>query len=65
MNDSAHNVLLALVDWVEGGNAPDVIVGTKPVGEEETLKNEKQMQRTHCRYPHRSVFNGTVYVCEG
>ncbi|KAJ7202721.1 tannase and feruloyl esterase [Mycena haematopus] len=28
VNDSAHNVLLALVHWVEGGVAPGVIVGS-------------------------------------
>lgn len=28
-NDTAHNVLLALVDWVENGNAPSSIIGTK------------------------------------
>ena len=27
--DREHNVLLALVDWVENGQAPDTLVGTK------------------------------------
>ncbi|KAF8189772.1 hypothetical protein K438DRAFT_1832074 [Mycena galopus ATCC 62051] len=31
-NDSAHNLLLALVDWVEGGVAPDTITGTRRTG---------------------------------
>ncbi|KAF7365638.1 Carboxylic ester hydrolase [Mycena venus] len=53
VNDSAHNVLLALVDWVEGGLAPATIIGSDGNGTE----------RTHCRYPMRSVFNGTLFVC--
>ncbi|KLO15212.1 tannase and feruloyl esterase [Schizopora paradoxa] len=46
-NLSSHNVLLALVDWVEKDDAPDVIVGTSMAGEE----------RKHCRYPWRSVWD--------
>ncbi|KAF7366036.1 Carboxylic ester hydrolase [Mycena venus] len=53
VNDTAHNVLLALVDWVEGGVAPATIIGTAADGS----------MRTHCRYPMRSVFNGTEFVC--
>ncbi|GLB45545.1 putative tannase and feruloyl esterase [Lyophyllum shimeji] len=32
VNASSHNVLLAMVDWVEGGNAPDTIIGTATDG---------------------------------
>ncbi|KAF7340540.1 Carboxylic ester hydrolase [Mycena sanguinolenta] len=53
VNDSAHNVLLALVEWVEDEVEPAVIVGSGD-GEE----------RAFCRYPIRSVWNGTVFVCE-
>ncbi|KAJ7755306.1 tannase and feruloyl esterase [Mycena maculata] len=53
-NLSSHNILLALVDWVEGGVAPDTIVGTAPDGKE----------RTHCRYPMRSVWDGENFGCE-
>jgi feruloyl esterase len=28
-NNSAHNILLALVEWIESGLAPSQIVGTK------------------------------------
>ncbi|KAJ6569732.1 tannase and feruloyl esterase [Mycena vulgaris] len=55
VNDTSHNILLALVDWVERGVAPDTIVGS----------GENGTTRTHCRYPMRSVFNGSVFVCEG
>ena len=61
VNDSAHNVLLALVEWVENGDAPDVIVGTNPgMGERAAVT-----ERMHCRYPQKSLFNGTSFVCQG
>ncbi|KAJ7857312.1 tannase and feruloyl esterase [Mycena olivaceomarginata] len=49
VNASSHNILLALVDWVEGGEAaaPDTIVGTAEDG----------ATRVHCRYPQRSVWD--------
>ncbi|KAJ7243166.1 tannase and feruloyl esterase [Mycena haematopus] len=54
-NESSHNLLLALVDWVEGDVAPDTITGTAADGS----------TRVHCRYPMRSVWNGSAYGCEG
>ncbi|KAJ7804843.1 tannase and feruloyl esterase [Mycena olivaceomarginata] len=54
VNTSAHNVLLALVDWVEGGVAPETITGTARDG----------TTRVHCRYPQRSIWDGSEYVCE-
>jgi len=57
INDTSHNVLLAIVDWVEHGNAPDTIIGTN-VGANATTF------RTHCRYPQRSVWNGTIFICQ-
>ncbi|KAG6915591.1 hypothetical protein DXG01_010827 [Tephrocybe rancida] len=53
VNASSHNVLLAMVDWVEEGVAPDVIIGTGSTGQ----------TRTHCRYPQRSVWNGSAFIC--
>ncbi|KAJ6522369.1 tannase and feruloyl esterase [Mycena vulgaris] len=53
VNASSHNILLALVDWVEGGVAPGTIIGSGANG----------TVRTHCRYPMRSVFNGKTFVC--
>ncbi|KAJ7166555.1 tannase and feruloyl esterase [Mycena crocata] len=53
VNASSHNVLLALVDWVEGGIAPDTIIGS----------GKNNTERTHCRYPQRSVFDGEAWVC--
>ncbi|KAJ7637233.1 tannase and feruloyl esterase [Mycena polygramma] len=47
VNASSHNLLLALVDWVEGGVAPDAMVGSDDGG----------ATRVHCRYPMRSVWD--------
>jgi feruloyl esterase len=54
-NVSSHNILLSLVDWVEGGVAPDTIVGTASNG----------ATRVHCRYPRKSLWNGRSFVCSG
>ncbi|KAJ7493779.1 tannase and feruloyl esterase [Mycena latifolia] len=53
VNTSSHNILLALVDWVEGGVAPATIIGS---GANDT-------ERTYCRYPMQSVFNGSTFIC--
>ncbi|KAJ7637197.1 tannase and feruloyl esterase [Roridomyces roridus] len=52
-NASSHNVLLAIVDWVEAGVAPDNITGTAADGS----------VRVHCRYPKKSVWDGEKYGC--
>jgi feruloyl esterase len=56
-NDSAHNVLLALVDWVEQGNAPKFLVGTSDDG---------TVERVHCKYPAKSVWDreSGEWVCD-
>lgn len=55
-NDTDHNVLLALVKWVEEGVAPDYMVGTKFVGDH--LDGTVQAQRMHCVYPNTSRWDG-------
>jgi feruloyl esterase len=56
-NDTQHNVLLALVDWVENDKAPASIIGTKFVND--TLQGGVvQSQRTHCVYPNASRWDG-------
>ncbi|KAJ7624950.1 tannase and feruloyl esterase [Roridomyces roridus] len=54
VNASSHNILLALVDWVEGGVAPANITGTA------TGKGKEE--RVHCRYPMRSVWDAEEKV---
>ncbi|KAF2640760.1 tannase and feruloyl esterase [Massarina eburnea CBS 473.64] len=56
-NDTQHNILLALVAWVEDGSAPQSLVGTKFEGDQ--LQNGiVEAQRTHCVYPNASRWNG-------
>lgn len=52
-NDTSSNILLALVDWVENGRAPDGIVGTKFMND--LVTEGIDSQRLHCPYPSRSV----------
>ena len=55
INQTDHNVLLSLVDWVEGGNSPSVIVGV----------DESWVERKHCMWPSsKTVWNGYEWVCE-
>lgn len=42
-----NNILAAIVDWVENGNAPDTIEGTKFVNDEPS--SGISFQRKHCR----------------
>ncbi|KAF2185902.1 ferulic acid esterase [Zopfia rhizophila CBS 207.26] len=50
------NVLAAVVDWVENGKAPEMILGTKFVND--TVDMGVDYQRSHCRYPFRSTYIG-------
>lgn len=54
-DDPSKNILLALVEWVEHGTAPATITGLTDDGKE---------QRVHCRYPQKSVWDGTKYLCK-
>ncbi|KAJ7616742.1 Tannase/feruloyl esterase [Mycena rosella] len=55
LNASSHNIILAMVDWVENGVSPNIITGTASDG----------TTRAHCRYPMRSVWNGSSFGCQG
>ncbi|KAK7052665.1 carboxylic ester hydrolase [Favolaschia claudopus] len=61
VNDAEHNILLAMVKWVEEGEAPDVIVG---VGEGNGTS--AMTERSFCRYPMKGVWDAKegVWVCE-
>jgi hypothetical protein len=54
--DKDHNVLAAVVDWVEKGVAPDDITGTKFV--DDNVGAGIMYQHRHCRYPYRSTYSG-------
>ncbi len=54
--DPQHNVLLRMVDWVENGNAPETVTGTKYVNDDPT--QGVAFVRHHCKYPARNVYVG-------
>jgi feruloyl esterase len=55
-NDSQHDALLALVDWVENGKAPDQIIATKYVNDEPAQGVLRQ--RPICPYPKKARYLG-------
>lgn len=55
--DPKENILMAMVDWVEKGNAPETIIGTKFVNNTQSLGIE--LQRAHCKFPKRNQYKGT------
>lgn len=50
-----RNVLSAIVRWVEGGEAPEYILGTAFV---DAGKTQVRLQRRHCKYPLRNEYSG-------
>ncbi|KAH7405631.1 Tannase/feruloyl esterase [Phaeosphaeria sp. MPI-PUGE-AT-0046c] len=57
-NNTEHNILLAMVDWVENNRAPVSLVGTKY--EDDKLQfGAVESQRTHCVYPNASRWDGS------
>jgi feruloyl esterase len=54
--EPSHNVLMALVDWVENGNAPETLIGTKFVNDTEALGVE--FERAHCKFPKVNQYQG-------
>jgi feruloyl esterase len=51
-NSPEDNVLLAMVQWVEKGIAPEVVRGTKLNG------TTVEYRRVHCKYPKRNKYVG-------
>ncbi|KAK0265833.1 hypothetical protein LTS02_011443 [Friedmanniomyces endolithicus] len=51
------NVIWNMVDWVESGNAPDTITGTKFWYDTPSLGLE--FERPHCRFPYRTTYSGS------
>ncbi|KAH7413378.1 putative ferulic acid Esterase/Feruloyl esterase [Cadophora sp. MPI-SDFR-AT-0126] len=50
--DPQNNILMRMVDWVEKGNAPETITGTKYVNNTQALGVD--LVRNHCKYPKRN-----------
>lgn len=54
--DPQHNVLAAMVDWVERGNAPETLTGTKFVNDNVSLGVD--YVKHHCLYPLAQTYIG-------
>ncbi|KII91121.1 hypothetical protein PLICRDRAFT_680308 [Plicaturopsis crispa FD-325 SS-3] len=54
--DAAHDILLAVVNWVENNTAPAELIATKYVDDNSTLG--VSFTRKLCPYPQHSVFTG-------
>jgi feruloyl esterase len=52
--DAQHDVILAMMRWVENGTAPDQIIGTKFTGDNAAAGVERQ--RPLCVYPKQAVY---------
>jgi feruloyl esterase len=52
----SENVLMAIVDWVENGNAPESVIGTRYVND--TAAAGVDYKRAHCKWPSRNVYKG-------
>jgi hypothetical protein len=68
--DPQHDVLLAMVNWVENGTAPTSIIASK--WNNNTVENGILMQRPLCPYPQKAVYVGTgdytlpsSFTCQG
>jgi feruloyl esterase len=55
-DDPKENVLMAVVDWVEKGDAPETIIGTRWVNNTQSLGVD--YKRAHCKWPKSNHFNG-------
>ncbi|KAI1268204.1 tannase and feruloyl esterase [Xylariaceae sp. FL1019] len=54
--DGLHNVLAAVVDWVEKDKAPEHLIGTKFTND--SVAAGIMYQHRHCRFPYRSTYRG-------
>ena len=55
LNQTDHSVILSIVDWVENGKPPTVIVGT----------DDQNVERKHCMWPSSKTFwSGYEWVCQ-
>lgn len=55
--DADHDVILALMKWVEEGSAPDKIIATKFVND--TATEGVEIQRPLCVYPKQAKYTGS------
>jgi feruloyl esterase len=55
-SDAQHDILLAIMAWVEDGTAPEKIIATKYVNE--SVEAGVGRQRPMCVYPKQAFYNG-------
>jgi feruloyl esterase len=55
-SDPSHDILLALMDWVEKGTAPEKMVAT--TWKNDTTQDAVYRQRPLCFYPKKAVYKG-------
>ncbi|KAG9523146.1 putative ferulic acid Esterase/Feruloyl esterase precursor, partial [Aureobasidium melanogenum] len=55
--NGTSNVVWDIVNWVEKGEAPDTMTGTKFINDDPS--QGVQMERHHCRFPYRTTYKGT------
>lgn len=66
--DPQHDVLLAMMQWVENGTAPEQLIATK--WNNDTLEDGLVMQRPLCPFPQKSVYgsgdwkNASSWSCQ-
>ena len=53
--DGKHDIFTALIDWADGGAAPQTIIATKFANED---AGRIEMQRPLCPYPQKAVYRG-------
>ncbi|PYH97861.1 tannase and feruloyl esterase [Aspergillus ellipticus CBS 707.79] len=58
-HDAKHDVLLALVDWVENGVAPQYIIGSNFNSTVDFTVNTIDKQRPICAYPKQARYTGS------
>ena len=56
-SDNQHDILLAIVAWVENGTAPESIIATKYVND--SVEAGVDRQRPVCVYPKQAIYNGS------
>jgi feruloyl esterase len=54
--DEGHDVLLAMMAWVEKGRIPEYVVGTKYVND--SMHTDVMRQRPLCMYPKQAKYSG-------
>ncbi|KAI5478379.1 hypothetical protein MNV49_005128 [Pseudohyphozyma bogoriensis] len=57
-SDPKQDMVLALIDWTENGNAPEYIVGSQAVNTTVGISSGIAFQRKLCPYPQEGVYIG-------